>query len=117
MASFALTLPVLPGKTPQLRRFLEEVLGPRRDKHNASRQSFGGSGLTKELAWLQQIPQGEVVIVYFEGEDPMRWFQEWIASPDPHDRWFLQEVKSITGIDFHSPQAGPLPELIFDWHR
>lgn len=117
MASFALTLPVLPGKTSQLKRFLEEVLGPRREKHEASRRSFGGSGLTKELAWLQQTPQGEVVIVYFEGEDPMRWFQEWITSQDPHDRWFLQEVKSITGIDFHSPQAGPLPELIFDWQR
>jgi hypothetical protein len=117
MASLAFTLPILPGKTQEFRRFAQEVLGPRRDKHEATRQPFGGSGITKELAWIQQTPQGDILIVYLEGDDPVSWFQDWMSSQDPHDRWFKQQVQSISGIDFNQPPAGPLPELAFDWQK
>jgi hypothetical protein len=64
MAALAFTAPDLPGIThDDLTRFAQEATGQRRDTHIASRQPFGGSGITTELAWLQPTPQGEASIV------------------------------------------------------
>jgi hypothetical protein len=57
MAALAFTAPVLPGIThDDLTRFAHEATGQRRDTNIASRQPFGGSGITTELAWLQPTP-------------------------------------------------------------
>jgi hypothetical protein len=57
LAALAFRAPVLPGIThDDLTRFAHEATGQRRDTHIASRQPFGGSGITTELAWLQPTP-------------------------------------------------------------
>jgi hypothetical protein len=115
MASLAFTVPVLPGITHEdLRRFAQEATEERADTHMASRQPFGGSGISKELAWLQQTPQGEVVVVYLEGDDPAQWLQTFAASQDPHDLWFKQQALSLFGVDLNQPFEA-LPELFFQW--
>jgi hypothetical protein len=92
MAALAFTALALPGIThDDLTRFAQEATGQRRDTHIASRQPFGGSGITTELAWLQLTPQGEVIIVYLEGDDPVRWLQQFAASQDPHNVWFREQ--------------------------
>jgi hypothetical protein len=117
MAALAFIAPVLPGIThDDLKRFAQEATGARREKHIASRQPSGGSGITTELAWLQQTPQGEVIIVYLEGDDPVRWLHHFSASQDPHDVWFKQQCLALFGVDLNQ-SFGPVPELFFEWRR
>lgn len=117
MVALAFTAPVLPGVThDDLTRFAQEATGTRRDAHSASRQPFGGSGITTEVAWLQATPQGEVIIVYLEGDDPVRWLQQFAASQEPHDVWFKQQCLALFGVDMNQG-FGPVPELFFEWRR
>ena len=84
MAALAFTAPVLPGIThDDLKRFAQEATGARRNTHNASRQPSGGSGITTELAWLQQTPQGDMAVIYIEAADLGHVFQGLATSPEP----------------------------------
>jgi hypothetical protein len=117
MASLAFVAPVVPGVThDDLYRFAQEATGARGDSHIASRQPFGGSGINVELGWLQQTPQGEIVIVYLEGDDPVRWLQTFSASQDPHDVWFKQQVLALFGVDMNQTFLG-VTELFFEWRH
>jgi hypothetical protein len=59
-------------------------------------------------------PQGDVVAVYLEGEDPFEGNRRFAASTAPYDVWFKDELKKISPpyIDFNQPVPGI--EQIFD---
>lgn len=63
MTAVAFALPVLPGQEENMRRLSEEVLvsGQLRDAYEESRRKLG---ITREMAWLQPTPVGDMVIVY-----------------------------------------------------
>ncbi len=113
MASLASAFPVLPGKREALRRFTEEMGGARRSEYEASRRRLG---ITIERSYLQQTPQGDLVIVYTEADHPEQLLERIAASQDPFDVWFKQQLQEIHGVDFNQPPPGPPPELIFDQH-
>ena len=113
MASLASAFPVLPGKWEALRRFTQEMGGPRRSEYEASRRRLG---ITIERSYLQQTPQGDLVIVYTEADHPEDLLERIAASQDPFDVWFKQQLQEIHGVDFNQPPPGPPPELIFDQH-
>jgi len=72
-------------------------------------------GITRQAVWLQQTSQGDMAIVYLEADDPGRMFQELASSDKPFDRWYLQQLKEIHGIDLSETQ---LPnELAFEWRE
>ncbi len=112
MAALALAVPILPGKADAFRGFAREALGPRGREQEESRRK---TGLTKELGWIQSTPMGDLLIIYLEGENPVRANQEFVNSTSPYDRWFKEQILAITGVDFNQPPPGPLPELAFDW--
>jgi hypothetical protein len=84
MPTFAAALPLLPGKTDDWKRMVEEIAGPRRADFEDFHRRVG---LTKENWYLQPTPQGDLVIVYLEGEIP-QCFQRFATSDHPFDRWF-----------------------------
>ena len=43
-------------------------------------------------AYLQHTPQGDMVIVYLEGDDIVRSFQSFATSQDAFDVWFRQHA-------------------------
>ena len=114
MAAVAFALPILPGQDEPIRRISEEVLrsGSLRNAYEESRRSLG---ITKEMAWLQRTPTGEVVIVYWETEDPQRVLRTMADSQDEFDRRFIQFIESSApAIDLTAEQ--PLSnELLFEW--
>jgi hypothetical protein len=111
MESTALALPLLPGKTDDWRRWSAELAGPRRSDYEASRRRLG---VNRERAYLHQIPQGDVVIVYLEAENLQRMFEGISTSQEPFDVWFRQKVQELWGIDFAQGLPGPIPELVSD---
>ena len=112
MASLASAFPILPGKTQQWKQFSQEMAGPRRSEYEASRKRLGA---TREAAYLQQTPQGDLAIVYIEARDISRVFEGFGKSQEPFDIWFRQQVKEIHGLDLSQSLPGPLPEAIIDW--
>ncbi len=107
MASLAIAAPILPGKAEDFRRFAKEAVVTRRKEYEEYRRRYS---LTKELAWIQQTPMGDMLIVLLEADDPVRANQAFAASKDPYDLWFKQQVGAITGIDFNQP-IPVIPEL------
>jgi len=88
------------------------MAGPRHGEYEASRKRLG---ISREVAYLQQTPQGDMAVVYFEVQDIPSVFEGFGRSQEPFDVWFREQVKEIHGIDFSEPLPGPLPEAIVDW--
>ncbi len=112
MASLASAFPILPGKTEQWKHFSQEMVGPRHSAYETSRKRLG---ITREVAYLQQTPQGDLAVVYIEAQNISRAFEGLGSSQEPFDVWFREQAKQIHGVDFSEPLPGPLPEAIVDW--
>ena len=112
MASFALALPILAGKTAEWRRFIVEVTGPRRSETEVFHRRFG---FTKANWFLHQTPRGDIAIIYVEGNDPKHSFQKWGESDHPYDLWFKQQLGPFYGIDFNQLAHGTPPRQVFEW--
>jgi hypothetical protein len=101
--------PIIPGKEEVDRKGLEEAQGPRREEYEASRRR---AGITREMVWHQETPNGTVAVVYLEADDIPTAMQTLGTSDDPFDRWFRELVKDVHGIDM--AEGGPGPELVVD---
>jgi hypothetical protein len=112
MASLGMTLPLLPGKTEEWKRWIQEMAGTRLREYQTSRQRLG---ITREVSFLQQTPQGDLGVFYIEAEDIPRAFQGLATSQDPFDVLFRQKTLEFFGFDLTQPPPGPLPATIFDW--
>jgi hypothetical protein len=112
MALFAIAVPVVPGKTEQLRRFIKELNGARHNDFAASRRRLG----VRERTFFQSTPHGDMVVVTLEGDDPAGAFKRFAEANDAFTKWFAQQVKEVHGIDLAQPAPGPLPELVTDSH-
>jgi hypothetical protein len=110
MALLAISFPVLDSNMDLFKKFLEELNGPRKAEYSASRASAG----VRERAFLQHTPNGSMVIVTLEGEDPVRALARFGSDDDAFSRWFRQQAKEIHGVDLAVPPPGPLPELVAD---
>lgn len=114
MPAVAFALPILPGQEETLRNMSEEVLvsGPLRDSYEQSRRNLG---ITREIAWLQPTPIGDMMIVYWESDDPQYVLREIAASQDEFDSRFKQFIQnSVPAIDFAREQ--PLSNsVLFEW--
>jgi len=111
MPAIAFAVPVLPGKSDQMRQFARETHGPRLEEYRASDRRLGAS---RESWHLQHTPQGDFVLVYFEATDVQRVFSQFAASRDPFDVWFKQQVLEISGIDFNEPPPAAPSECLGD---
>jgi hypothetical protein len=114
MPAVAFALPILPGQEENIRGLSEEVLasGTLRDAYEESRRKLG---ITREMAWLQPTPIGDMMIVYWESDDPQHVLREIAASQDQFDSRFRQFIQSSApAIDLASEQ--PLSNsLLFEW--
>jgi hypothetical protein len=116
MPAFAFGLPVLPGHEETIRRMSEEVAGSE-SLQNAYAQSRRNLGITKEIMWLQRTPIGEMVIVYWETENPQKVLREMANSQDEFDSRFRQFIENAAPAIDPSQQQPLSNELLFEWPR
>ena len=105
-----MAVPIMPGKTEQWHRFIQEINDRRHSEFEASRQRLG----VRERTFFQASPQGDMVIVTLEGDKPAEAFKMLSESDDPFTRWFVEQVKEIHGIDLRQPLEGPMPREVAD---
>lgn len=106
----AFCAPVLPNKLELVRNFVNESMGPRYAELQRSRRS---AGFTRDIGFLNRTPNGDLIAVYLEGDNPVEANKRWAASNDPFDVWFRKTAKEATGIDFNQPL--PAIRTIHDW--
>jgi hypothetical protein len=109
--AIAFVIPYVPRKTDVARSALRSCRqGERRTAYESSRRRLG---ITREAVWIQQTPNGDVGVVYFEADDMNRAFAGEVASDESFDRWFRELVLDVHGLDL---KAGfPPPEQILDF--
>ena len=109
MPSVAFCAPIIPGKEETDRKGFEEVAGPRREQYDASRRR---AGITREMVWHQETPNGTLAVVYVEADDVPASLQAMATSDDPFDQWFRELLMEVHGIDL--TEGGPTPELVHE---
>jgi hypothetical protein len=114
MMKIAVALPILPGKMEDLKRFLAEVKGPRKEAQSNARRRIG---VMRETLWIQQTPRGAMLLLYMEKEETKETSSvaEFYGSQDPYDLWFKPQIKAITGVELAGVQSHPPSEIVFDW--
>src|SRR6478672_7367834 len=102
-------LPILPGKAAAARAFQRELDGPRKEEYAASERTIG---ITKELWFLQETPNGGLFVVYMESAEFGRSLGLFARSGEPFDVWFKERLAAVTGVDLNTPPPGPLSDLV-----
>ena len=110
MSTLAMAFPILPGRTADWRAWMAELNGARHDDFVESRRRAG----LHERTFLQHSPNGDLVIVTLEGEDPGRAFEKMVAQSDPFASWFRKRVEELHGVDLSKPMRNVTSELILD---
>ena len=110
MAIFAIAVPVMANKASQLQALIGQLKGAKKADFAASRKKLG----VRERTFLQHTPQGDLIIVTLEGNDPAGAFVKFGQGTDPFTQWFKGQVKDIHGFDLDAPPPGPLPTLVAD---
>ena len=106
----AIAVPILPGKTEQWKKFINELKTNRMKEFNESRKKFG----VYERTFLQSTPQGDTVIATLEGENPEAAFQKFGQSTDEFTKYFVKQVKEIHGFDLSQINENSMPELVIE---
>jgi hypothetical protein len=111
MPSVAFVAPILPGKSDIDRANTASCdHGDRHDDFVASRRR---AGITREAAWLQPTPMGDVAVVYMEADDLEAAFKALGTSEHPFDEWFRDNVREVHGINLED--GFPPPEQLLDF--
>ena len=103
MDHICLTIPVLPGQGAGAREFMSDLEGSQRSAYAESEQRIG---IEKELWFISDLGEQELLVAYMESGDFGRAFEQFVASREPFDLWFKEQLGGITGIDLN---AGPPP--------
>ena len=110
MSLMAYAFPIERGKTSAWRKWADELNGERQREFAASRERVG----VHERTFLQETPQGDLVIVTLEGDDPAGAFAKMMERSDPFTTWFLEHVKEFHGIDPAEMARTASPVLMVD---
>jgi steroid delta-isomerase-like uncharacterized protein len=110
MSLFAIAIPILPGQRERWNQFTAKLNGDRASDFAASRRALS----IHERTFLQETPDGDLVIVTLEGDDPLTAFAGFGSPQDEFTDWFVEEVKAIHGVDLRNPPDMKLPAQIVD---
>jgi hypothetical protein len=102
----AMAVPIAAAKLDAWKRWAAELTGPRKAEFADMNKRFG---ITEHRAYLQPTPDGSfLAVVYTDGPGSDAFTPSIVKSDHPFDRWFVQSVADIHGID-PSGQLPPTP--------
>ena len=101
MGGFAFSIPVVPGKEDVDRTTFDEMLGARREEYEVALRE---AGITRQVVWHQETPDGTVAVVYVEGDDPEAGVARFGSSDEPLNTWFREQMKEVHGVDISQVQ-------------
>ena len=106
----AIALPILPGKIEFWKtKILERMLGENKKDTDAIRFA----ARVRERSYLQELPEGHMIILTFEGINPEACYLQVIQNSPPE---FAEAAMEIHGLDVNAPKP-PLPKLVYNSHE
>jgi hypothetical protein len=112
VSAFCGAFPVLPGKVDAVRRLAKELSDDRAREWAASRLRLG---VTCGEWFLQRMYEMDLLIVWFEAENPDAVFVKLANSTEAFDIWFRQAALEVTGVDLNDIATRPLPQKLLDY--
>jgi hypothetical protein len=109
MDQVCFVLPIVPGKTDQARRFIQEMGGARRDDFDRAQRRCG---IVFEAWYLSSLPTGDSLVVFQHSDDIARAFSIIAQSEDAFDRWFIHGLIEVTGVDLDNLPEMQFPEVL-----
>ena len=109
MAMIAMMMPILPGKKDTWLAMMAQMTGDNKAAAVVFMIFVTGAGL-HERSFLQETPEGDFVILTFEGDDPAAGFAKMMAYLPPE---FAAGAMEVHGLDMAAPPP-PMPTLIYD---
>lgn len=107
MAMLAMAIPILPGKKEMWQKeIIENFTVTNKAETDALRAEAG----VHERTFLQETPNGDFVILTFEGDDPVAG---WAHIMQNMPAEMAAVVAEIHGFDMDAPPP-PLPTLVYD---
>jgi hypothetical protein len=94
------------------RELAAELKGDRRAEYVASQRR---SGCVRERVFLGESPMGPIQMVYREGLNAGYRVAQLMASSNAFDKYYLETISRISGIDLSTRPAGPISHLAFEW--
>jgi hypothetical protein len=94
--------PILPGQTDAWKAAIAEINGPRLAEYQAARRAIG---ITREVAPLQDTPDGDFAAVFIEGDDAANALQRMVDDGSDFHAWFRQAIL----VDCHGMDLNNLP--------
>ena len=111
MQAIGFAIPLLPGKTEADRAALTACWrGERKAAYEDARRR---AGVTREAAWIQTGPGGDLALIYLEADDLATAMEVIATSDEPFDRWFRDHVRDVHGVALED--GFPPPEQVLDF--
>lgn len=112
MHPMILVLPVREGKREALQQFVSALSGSRRSELDRAQTT-----VTRETWFLQAMPMGDLLSIYFESPSAMNVAINLATSDEPFDLWFKSQILDITGVDMNNPPQMAPPEMLLQWQK
>jgi hypothetical protein len=108
----AVALPLMPNKAARLHEWALELNGIHAAEFEESLRRLG-YGLT---LFVQHTPDVDLVISVQEGDEPEAALGQLAISQHPFDKWHVQQIAELTGVNLSAPPPPP-NELLWAWER
>jgi|TARA_B100000315_G_C14583079_1_gene591540 hypothetical protein len=110
MTVLAMTVPIPLGKVETQEAHIAEAI-----EHEDLNKTLNGFGIEHESRHIQETPEGTLLILVFQCEDPPAMLEAFGKSDAPLPVMQKQFLKETLGIDLSQPPPGPPPRMIFEW--
>lgn len=110
MKAVVFALPILPGRQEAWRRCLQEMLDVYRYDYEALQRQLG---LTSMAIWLTEMPQGTMMSIQIEAQEPAMLLPNLLASELPLASFLQRQVLALHGLDLTQPTR-MVTELILE---
>ena len=110
MPALTFVAAILPDKEEEWRRFVQEVTEERVHEYEGLRLRLG---IHNESVWLARPKGGETAVVYLEAADPGRIVPTLVASEEPFDLWFKEQLSELHGPDLARDPRKTAAGLLF----
>ena len=107
MALLSMCFPILPGKKDKWQEMINSWNDP---SIKAETDKVRNDAGVHERTFLQETPNGDFIILTFEGENPAEGFEKMMAAMQDE---FAEFVLDVHGLDMKGPPP-PLPQLVYD---
>jgi hypothetical protein len=110
VTNYCFIIPILPGGVELMRRWNKENIVNNKEHDEV----FRAAGISRELMWIQHLPQEDFAIASYETNDPEQSIRAIATSNKSWAVKFREHLKQAHGLDITQSYM-QLNELVVNW--